>query len=388
MNPLNPIFAIIIYFIAFVTAYLINLKYKIKNDNSRYETIDGIRGLLALGVFIHHSSIWFQYLQIKIWTAPKSNLYTQLGETSVSLFFMITSFLFLTKLLNTNDKKFNWNDFFISRFFRLVPIYLVSILILVIIIFTISNWELEVTLTELIKEIFCWGTFTIAGSPKINGFLFTNIINAGICWSLPYEWLFYFSLPIISLFILKKRISTFYLIICILFVIAFFYFKKINQHHLLSFAGGIISPFLIKYSPKKINFTSKFFSVLLLFCLALILFFDTSNNYSCKLLIILIFNLIALGNTVFGILKSSTLKLLSEISYSTYLIHGTIIFIVFYFYFGIEKASKLSATKFCLTIFLITPIIVVTSFLLYKFIEKPCLNYYKKSNFNKIKQYL
>ena len=383
MNPLNPIFAIVVYFIAFATAYLLNLKYRITNDNTRYETIDGIRGFLAIGVFIHHSSIWFQYLQIKSWEAPKSNLYNQLGQTSVSFFFMITAFLFITKLLNSNNQKIDWNTLFISRFFRLVPMYLVSILSLVIIVFVLSNWKLNVSLIMFIKELLSWGTFTIVDAPNINGSSFTSIINAGVVWSLPFEWLFYFSLPIISILILKKRTSKMYIIISLLFILIFHKIHGLDKHHLLSFFGGAITPFLIKYNSKKINYNSIIFSTIILLCLALILFFSTSNDYVCKFLIIVVFNLIAFGNNVFGILKNSTLKFLGEISYSTYLIHGIIIFIVMYFYYNLEEAKNLSPTEFCITIFIITPIVVFTSFLSYKNIEKPCMNYSKKISVEK-----
>ncbi|MBP6456634.1 MAG: acyltransferase [Chitinophagaceae bacterium] len=388
MNPLNPFFAIVVYFIAIATAYLLNLKYRIANDNTRYETIDGIRGFLAIGVFIHHSSIWFQYLQIKSWEAPKSNLYNHLGQTSVSFFFMITAFLFITKLLNTNNQKIDWNTLFISRFFRLVPMYLVSILALVLIVLIISDWKLNISLVRFIKEMIAWGTFTIFGGPTINGSSFTSIINAGVVWSLPYEWLFYFSLPFISILIFKKITSKLYLIISILFVLIFYKVHGLSVHHLFSFAGGAISPFLIKYNSKKINFNSIIFSTIILLCLALILLFNTSNNYLCKLLIIIVFNLIAMGNNFFGVLKSSTLKFLGEISYSTYLIHGIIIFIVMYFYYNLEVAKNLSPTQFCITIFIITPIIVFTSFLSYKNIEKPCMNYSKRISKEKIKHHI
>lgn len=388
MNPLNPFFAIVVYFIAIATAYLLNLKYRIANDNTRYETIDGIRGFLAIGVFIHHSSIWFQYLQIKSWEAPKSNLYNHLGQTSVSFFFMITAFLFITKLLNTNNQKIDWNTLFISRFFRLVPMYLVSILSLVLIVLIISDWKLNISLVRFIKEMIAWGTFTIFGGPTINGSSFTSIINAGVVWSLPYEWLFYFSLPFISILIFKKITSKLYLIISILFVLIFYKVHGLSVHHLFSFAGGAISPFLIKYNSKKINFNSIIFSTIILLCLALILLFNTSNNYLCKLLIIIVFNLIAMGNNFFGVLKSSTLKFLGEISYSTYLIHGIIIFIVMYFYYNLEVAKNLSPTQFCITIFIITPIIVFTSFLSYKNIEKPCMNYSKRISKEKIKHHI
>lgn len=377
MNTLNPIFAIIIYVIAFSTAYLLNKKYKITNDISRYETIDGIRGFLAIGVFTHHSSIWFQYLEIKSWAVTKSNLFNQLGQTSVSFFFMITSFLFVTKIINSNNQKIDWNTLFISRFFRLVPMYIVSLLALVFIVFILNDWKLNVSPFQLTKELLDWGTFTIFGFPDINGSTYTSIINAGVVWSLPYEWLFYFSLPIISVIILKKITSKLYLIISLLFVVSFYKIHGWDNHHLLSFVGGAIPPFLIKYISKKINFNSLIYSTITLLCFASIPFFKTSDNYICKLLIIITFNIIALGNNCFGILKSSTLKFLGDISYSTYLIHGIIIFTVMNFYFGLEKASNLSPLKFCLTIFSITPFVVFVSFLSYRYIEKPFMNYSK-----------
>ena len=378
MNPLNPFFALTIYFIAFATSYVLNLKYKFNNSNLRFETMDGMRGFLAIGVFIHHSSIWYQYLHQHYWDDPKSNLFTHFGQTSVAFFFMITSFLFISKLLNAKNNTIDWNTLFISRFFRLVPMYLVSILSLVIIVFIISYWRLNVSFLSLLKELFYWGTFTIVGTPAINGSLYTTIINAGVVWSLPYEWLFYFSLPLISIFIFKRIISKTYFSISILFIVIFYLSKDFNLHHLLSFAGGAISPFIIKYGPKNIKYNSALLSIVIIVSFASIIYFDSSSNYLCKLLIIIVFNLIALGNTVFGILKNPVLKLLGEISFSTYLIHGIILFVLMYFYFGIEDASQLSVSHFCYAIFFITPILVLTSFLTYKYIEKPFMNYSKK----------
>lgn len=386
MNPLHPIFAIIIYGIAFISAYLINLKYKFTNDNERYENIDGLRGFLALGVFIHHSSIWYQYLQIESWEAPKSNVFNHLGQTSVSFFFMITAFLFISKLLNAKDKKIDWNTLFISRFFRLVPMYLTSIFVLVMIVLELSNWELKVPLRSFLKELFCWATFTLPGIPLINDYADTSIIGAGVVWSLPYEWLFYFSLPIFSLLILRKNPSKFYLFLSVLFVFAYFKIKTVYPEHLLSFAGGAITPFIIKYGSKKMKYNSLVVSCIVLLFLGLILFFETPDDFICKILIIIVFNLIVLGNTIFGILKSTTLKFLGEICYSTYLIHGIILFSVMHFWFGIEKAARLSPIAFCFTIFAITPIVVVLSFICYRNIEKPCMDFSKRIKIDFLKK--
>lgn len=378
MNNLTPLFALIVFIIAFSTAYIINLKYKVNNLSSRYETVDGLRGFLAISVFISHASLWYQYIQENQW-ATKSYLYSQLGSTSVAFFFMISSFLFISKLLNSKEKGFDWRSFFVSRFFRLAPMYYFSLTIIVIIVMIISDWKLKTGMFQFLHEMFLLGTFTVIRDTSINNFGLTYLINAGVVWSLPFEWLFYFSLPLISLIILKKKPPVFYLVISLLFVIGYFYVNVIRIPFLLSFVGGAIAALVVK---KKLleNKNSTLLSILILVCLALIPQFENSNNIYCKLLITIVFVLIASGNTLFGILNSSTLKLLGEISYSTYLIHGIILFLVFYFGFGLEKAKKLLTSEYCEVVFLITPIIVIFSFLCYKGVEKPFMEISKKYN--------
>ncbi|MGL2964114.1 acyltransferase family protein [Flavobacterium sp. RSB2_4_14] len=379
MTILNPLFAVILFTIAYLTAYIINLRYKsTENIISRYENIDGLRGFLALGVFIHHSTIWFQYIQIDHWKLPKSNLYTHLGQTSVAFFFMITSFLFVSKLINSAEKGFNWRSFFISRIYRLTPMYYVSIIIIMAIVMTITNWELRVGLIEFLHSIFMWSTYTIIERGSINGFDFTSKINAGVTWSLPYEWLFYFSLPIISLFILKIKPTIFYIGISLFFVLGFFYLHGFEYNPIFSFFGGMVAPFIIKYYP-KINTQNIIFSFIILLCLILIGQFEKANMI-CKILTAIIFTLVALGNTFFGILKYSTLKFLGEMCYSTYLLHGIVLFVVIYFGIGIEAIKHFSPIQYSLVIFLITPIVVIISFWGYKFVEKPYMEKSKKIN--------
>ncbi|WP_395065452.1 acyltransferase family protein [Flavobacterium sp.] len=378
MNPSNPLFSIIIYAIAFATAYIINLKFKFVNTSGRYENIDGLRGFLALGVFIHHANIWFKYINEGVWKEPNSNLYNQFGQTSVALFFMITSFLFVTKLLDSTNKPYNWNRFFISRIFRLAPMYYFSLFIIIAFVMITSNFKINVGIPEFIMSLFHWFVFTITTTKFINNNPLTVIINANVNWSLPFEWLFYFALPLISLLILKIKPPKFYLIISFGFVALFILVHGLELHHISSFIGGAIAPILIKYSSVKKNVNTVFYSSIIVICVALILFFKTSESIWCKLLIAIIFNIIALGNSMFGLLKSSILKFLGEICYSTYLLHGIILFTTFYFGFGMEASKQFSQIQYCLIIFSITPIVVLVSFLGYKFIEKPFMDLSKK----------
>lgn len=372
MTPSNPLFAVIILLITFCTGYAINLKYKFTPSSDRFETIDSLRGFLAISVFIHHSNIWYKYLHTGNWEAPESNIFNQLGQTGVALFFMISSFLFINKLINFKGESFNWKSFFLKRIFRLVPLHIFITLTIIIIVFIESNWTLNTGYMLLTKSIIKWFGFGTVGLPLINGFS-ASIINAGVLWSLKYEWLLYFSLPIISIIILKSKPKIFILVVSLFFIIITFHYNNYYFEHLLSFLGGAIAPIISKLSKKELNYNNQWFTLFLLISIISIFQFHSSNSYLCKFFITISFTLIALGNDLFGLLKNTTFKLLGEISYSTYLLHGIIIFVTINYIYGLEETILLSKIEYCLFIFIISPIVIFLSFLTFKFIEKPFL---------------
>jgi peptidoglycan/LPS O-acetylase OafA/YrhL len=379
MHPLSPFFAIIIYSIVFLTAYLFQLKYKIISNTNRFETIDGLRGSLAIGVFIHHATIWHQYLKIGKWQIPNSNLYVHLGQTTVALFFMITAFLFISKLFDEKlNSEFNWKLMFVSRIFRLTPMYFISTILMLFFIMVISNFEIKVDVTTFLKSMFYWFTFTFITSRNINGYELTSLLNAGVNWSLPFEWMFYLSLPIISIVIMKTKPSKIYIFSCLFCVVSFFVVHGINFFILSSFLGGAITAIIKKYGKPNINYNSNFVNCVVLILIVSILQFKTADNYICKFFIVLLFMLIAFGNSIFGILKNNTLKFLGEISYSTYLLHGLLLFYVFYFGFGFEKLKKFTPQNYSFLVFAISPVVVIISFIGFKFIEKPSMVFFKK----------
>ncbi len=371
MFPLSPFFCVTIFAIAFTTAYILRKIFPPKNTSIRYETIDGLRGFLAVGVFIHHTTIWHQYLQKGIWTVPKSNLYTLLGQGSVSLFFMITSFLFVSKVLNATDGQFNFKQFFISRLYRLTPLYLFTIILLVVIVMSVTNWQLNVSWLKFLNAIFSWALFSIFGNPAINNSNFTTFVNAGVVWSLPYEWLFYFFIPILYLLVWRKKISIVFILLSVGFLTFFFIKNGFIWYHLVCFAGGAIAPIFIKFFPvyKKLN--TYLASIIIIVCLYFIGKFDTSHKMVCIILLSVVFTLVALGNDMFGLLKNASLKLLGEICYSTYLLHGIILFVLFHFILKEGNVKQYSSLQYCLVVFLITPIVIVVSYFAYKCIEEP-----------------
>lgn len=380
MSPLNPLFCLIVYAIAFFTAYLIQLKYKQNTTPARYVSIDGFRGFLAFGVFIHHAAIWLKYSITGIWEAPNSNLYNHFGQSSVGFFFMITSFLFVSQLLKSRETGYNWKALAISRFFRIFPLYYFILFIFFIIVFIISSWTIRVPHGQLFQEIKDWLLFTIERSTNVNNVQNTFLIGAGVAWSLAYEWLFYFSLPIISLFILKKRKKLWTIAISAAFI---FYFIKKRGHQptdsfMFYFIGGAIAPFLNKYSTIQHRINKNLLSVVVIICLGLLLLEHSAQNFYSLILNTIIFTIIATGNTMFGILEKPFLRLLGDISYSTYLLHGLVLFITLYFIIGLDTVKTFTPTQYCFVIFAITPIIVVVSFFSYRLIEKPFMNLGKR----------
>jgi peptidoglycan/LPS O-acetylase OafA/YrhL len=378
MHPQHPLFAAIIFIIAFGTAWLLQLKFPISFTGRRNESIDGLRGFLAISVFMHHGAIWYGYFQTGIWDAPKSNFFNLLGQASVSLFFMISAFLFVSKLLDAKERGFDWKNFFTSRMYRLMPLYYFSVAAMVLVLLIIAGWHLNVPFPKFLESVLNWMLFTINKTPNINKSELTLLVNAGVVWSLPYEWLLYFSLPLVSLMILRKKPGIITLIISAAFIIAFVMVHSVRLSYILPFIAGSIAPVLSRYTNVSAKIKTPYASILVLACLPLLLLFHGAGNGFALLLLTIIFTLVALGCSVFGILKNSTLKFLGEISYSTYLLHGFVLFISFYFVIGFEKMKTFSPAAYCNIVFLITPFVVLLSFLTFYFIERPFMNIGKK----------
>jgi len=378
MIPLHPLFALLVFLVGFLVAFLINLKYQLKPLANRFETLDGLRGFLAISVFIHHISIWYIYLQTGNWTEPDSNLFNQLGQSAVALFFMISSFLFISKLLNFKGTEYPWKTFYIGRFFRIAPLYFLSFSLVILFVGILSDWTLNVSKLYFIKNLIRWLGLGILGQPDLNGIYQTATINSFVNWSLLYEWLLYFSLPLLSIFIIKPRPKIYYLVFSVLFILFAWKYRNLELEHLLSLLGGAVAAYINKYRSEKINFNHLFFTIATIGCLVVVVQFRNSGALISKGFLIIAFVLIALGNDLFGLLKNNHLKLMGEISYSTYLLHGILIFITIHFGFGMEATRNLSETNYCWLMLGLTPVLIGVSFLTYLFIEKPFIERSKK----------
>lgn len=126
MGMTSVLFAFVAICIGLMSTYFIYDRLSISTTSGRFFTIDGLRGYLAFFVFLHHSCIWYYYLGSGVWANPPNRVFVHFGQIGVSLFFMITGFLFFSKMLDSRKSGVDWLRLYSSRFLRLTPLYVFS----------------------------------------------------------------------------------------------------------------------------------------------------------------------------------------------------------------------------------------------------------------------
>jgi peptidoglycan/LPS O-acetylase OafA/YrhL len=366
MNPTSFAPAILSILLALAFCYLAKSRIGLPNSESRQLPIDGLRGYLAFFVFLHHSSIWYFYLHDNTWKNPPSALYFDLGFCSVSAFFMITGFLFFKKVLDSDQNPIDWTRLYSSRVARLVPLYLFVVAFVAIIIGFKSNWALANPTERIVLDISKWLAFTIPGAPDINGVSHTWLITAGVTWTLPHEWKFYASLPFFALLFRKK-------VPAVLMVsgIVIFALWHPNGTVLTSFFSGMLAAIFSKKEWFKKFASSQSASYVALFSQSLLFIVPVENSDWYIPIIGIAFALIANGCDFFGILNWSSSRVLGEISYSIYLLHGVFLYIVHNFLFGAGIEVSLSPVQYWLLNVSYVPILLGLCSLTFVFIERP-----------------
>src|ERR1700693_1014771 len=101
---------------------------------NRLKALDGLRGFLALAVVFSHVAVYHDFLLSGQWHLPPSRFYALLGPIGVSMFFMVTGYLFWSRLIRERGRP-AWLSLYIGRVFRIGPLYLAAVSILLLIVF-------------------------------------------------------------------------------------------------------------------------------------------------------------------------------------------------------------------------------------------------------------
>ncbi len=371
-----------------------------KSANYQYiPALDHLRGFAAILVLFFHGGHFITH-EISFGTAydpsnwfkaanPFSALVIE-GHTAVSLFFVLSGFVFTVGAI---EKKVSYLGFYGNRILRTYPLF-VFFLFLGILVYP-ENFNFA----GLLKSLF----FLANSDSAINGGAFTFVF-----WSIAVEWHFYLLFPALIWLVRTKGWGYLLGLVCCFLVIRLIaYFQNISMREISYWSIiGRIDQFLIGmlagiYYRAKFK-TSKLFDSLAIIGLVIVLsvlyVFNQFgggglNNHiwiywtTIEAAIWAVFILGYLSITRhYPILLNKIFIALGTISYSIYLTH----FIVLDFFMQndldriilIESPLGTAVTNILL---FILPIVIVSSIFTYYFIEKPFLQMRKDYVRQKIK---
>ena len=155
--------------------------------------------------------------------------------------------------------------------------------------------------------------------------------------------------------------------------------NKSSLRHFMPFIGGICVALLI--NTKKLNtiLKQKKYTILALLLLAVSVYFFNSGRKPYPLIAAsVVFLIIASGNNFFGVLSSAFSRKFGQITYSLYLLHGILLFVIFHYIVGFEKAKTLTDVEFWSIITVsVFPLILICQ-LTFKYIELPLMSLAKR----------
>jgi peptidoglycan/LPS O-acetylase OafA/YrhL len=300
----------------------------------RISTLDGLRGFLALGVFFHHAAIYHEYLLDDRWQLPPSQFYSLIGQVGVAIFFMITGYLFWSRLIADRGRP-NWLQLYIGRVFRIGPLYLFAVGTALVIVFARLGLHLNVPALQFIKELVHWLSLGFLGLEDINGYPNAVRLLAGVTWSLHYEWVFYLSLPLLALAAGHAKLHLPFaaggLAISLVYVAMHSGFADTSPRSVcvaLFLVGMTCGSLARKGAAAKMADTLASVIVGMLIC-AVFIAFNSAYNVGVTLLLGGAFYLIASGCSFFGLLTSRPARRLGDVSYGIYLLQGLVLTVVF-----------------------------------------------------------
>lgn len=374
----GPPIALIIYAAALMTAtLLVRWVPVIKRtmttvETTRLTSIDGLRGLLGVGVLVHHTVITWFFLHSGIWQLPPSRIITHLGETSVSLFFMITAFLFWGRVV-TRGVNMDWLEFLLGRLYRLYPAHLLMLGFLTAGVMYATRDPLAILHASFLRPFLDWLLFTMFAAPDLNSLPQTSMLVANVTWSLVCEWLFYAALPILAFMFSPARSIAAVMASVLVFLGLFWGLGWTIPYRIAAlpmFLGGIASVYWVRSAALQRWSRGAFGSLAALLAIALVVScFPTAYTPGEVVGLTIFFAVVASGNDFWGILRWPGLLWLGDVTYSIYLLHGLLLWLVFQQI--LPHALAIQPGAFILTAVAVAIVLVLACSATFLLVERP-----------------
>jgi peptidoglycan/LPS O-acetylase OafA/YrhL len=322
-------------------------------------------------VMIAHASAWRLYAMTGEWAVPPSRLYAHFAQSSVALFFMITAFLFGSKLLESGERPIDWLRLYVSRALRIMPLYFSFVAALTIAAIVSSGPGLHEPLPRFGLNIAHWLAFTFGDMPALNQF--PAQIVGGATWSLPYEWWFYLALPLVGLLLGRQR-QPVWLVVASAATTALacaWITSRGGWSNAAAFLGGGLAAMLVRDQRARALARHSASAILAVTALA-VATRTAPGEVPSTILLVVAFVVIASGNTLFGLLISAPLRTLGAMSYSVYLLHGLVLYSAFSA-LGKGVAGNLTPLQHWLVVWGCVPVVVGLCHLTFGVIEAPAM---------------
>lgn len=380
---LAGIYAASIYaFMLLLAHYLIEFKpinAALTRSSNRYGALDGLRGILASGVLIHHSHAAYVYFTTGVWDWSSSAILNHLGQTTVALFFMITGFLFTIK---ASEPRIDWSSLYISRLARLAPLYW----LVVAVVFGLAIWASDGLIKEplwvLIKELLQWMAFVCFGRPDINGLPMTWTILAGVNWSLKYEVLFYvLAIPAVHFSSKHTSITTSFVIMLGLLtsVLGYRYMHPTGGEsslYVAHFLGGMLVARAFAMPKLKAAISTLAFKGMAIAALCTLLTMPHARSALAVITTTVIFASVVGGASLFGVLQTRAAIWLGDISYGIYLIHGVVLWTSLTLISRAISINSLPLPTYWAVALAVSAVATLLASLSYVQLEKPAMAYW------------
>ena len=317
---------------------------------NRYSELDAIRGIAALMVVLYHYTVRYS----EIYTSAVKPLFNfELGLYGVQLFFIVSGFVIFLTL----DKTTRARDFIISRFSRLYPPYWFAVILTFSVVTIFSLQGREVSLQTAIINL-----------TMLQDWLRVDRVDA-VYWTLAVELSFYIIMLIFFVTKQLKRIE----VVSIIWLVTIIAMNFLESLGVIQIHGAIKLLLLLDYGNlfiAGIMFYKIMHQAALIHYAILLLALITEFFLHGSLagLVALYFGVfLAFTQGYLRLLAIKPLIFLGTISYSLYLIHQNIGYVIIQ---ALETRDVLNPVSMLLVPFVLS---IAIATLMQIFVEKPSL---------------
>lgn len=356
-------------------------------ENQRFQQLDSLRGLAAFSVLLYHMYLVAPAFPSLLWYSPLR--VTINGHGAVILFFVLSGFVLSLPFFT--GKVFSYKTFIIKRIFRLYIPYLVAIVFSILFFSFFSKGGID-SLSPWFNLFWTEKADTelIVSHVNLLGNLYTDAFNT-VIWTLIHEMRISIVFPVIMYFIIKYSNKTNFVICFLLSAISglneIYHFEVSNGFHTTLFdtlhyaAIFMLGALTAKNIPNltKIYMRMKRSTkvLLLLFGLmayayamaiyffTLLPFTEKIGDYGVAIGAIIIILLSLTSYKVKKVLINKSFVFLGKISYSLYLFHFPVLFVMIYLLHG--------SLPIWLIYIITLPTVMIISTIAWYFVERPCI---------------